>query len=423
MPRIDNFLSLMNERGASDIHFCVGQPPTLRLHGEVDPIRYKTLTDTDFEVFLKEITPDGIWSRFEESSDADFAYACPGLARFRVNLFRQERGAGAVFRLIPSRLFTLEELGLPSAVHKAVNIERGLVIVTGPTGSGKSTTLSAIIDEMNCTRKLHIITIEDPIEFVHPNKESVITQREVGTHTRSFADGLRAGLREDPDVILVGEMRDFETISLALEAAQTGLLVLGTLHTNSAGKTVDRMVAAFPTDEQDGARAIIGDTLECVLAQQLLRRIEGGRVAAFEILFGSPALGVIIREGRTHQIQNLIRQGKSRGMIAMDDSLTLLVEEEVVTPADAYERAIDKPDFRKKMADLGFLVGISDDESVELELALAAQDALKAKEREAKEKRLAPGVPRLVPQPTAPQPTAPQRTGPQRKGPPSTGPQ
>ena len=412
MPRIDNFLSLMNERGASDIHFCVGQPPTLRLHGEVDPIRYKTLTDTDFQVFLKEITPPHIWKSYEETGDADFAYEAEGLARFRVNLFEQGAGAGAVFRLIPSRLFTMEELGLPPAVHKACAIERGLVIVTGPTGSGKSTTLSAIINEINMTRALHIITIEDPIEFVHQNKQSVITQREVGAHTKSFADGLRAALREDPDVILVGEMRDFETVSLALEAAQTGLLVLGTLHTNSAGKTVDRIISTFPSDEQDGARAVIGDTLECVLAQQLLKRIEGGRVAAFEILFGSPALGVVVREGRSHQIANLIRQGKRRGMVAMDDSLITLVEEEVVTPGEAYERAIDKPDFRKKMAERGHMVGVSDDESVELELALAAQEAQRAKELEAKHARR-PGAPPSLLSRTGPQTAGPQKTGPQ----------
>ena len=367
MPRIDNFLRLMNDRGASDLHFTVGQPPTLRLHGEVELIRYKTLSQADFEIFLGEITPKNQWARFKEVGDADYAYECEGLARFRVNLFKQERGAGAVFRIIPTKLFSMEQLGLPEVCNKICVLERGLVLVTGPTGSGKSTTLSAIINKMNETRKLHVITIEDPIEFVHPNKQSVITQREVGTNALSFSAGLKAALREDPDVVLVGEMRDLETIQLALNAAETGLLVFGTLHTNSASKTVDRVINVFPTDEQDGVRSLIGDTLSCVLAQQLLRRAEGGRVAALEILFGSPALGNIVREGKTHQISNIIRQGRRRGMVTMDESLETLVKEEIVTPEAAYEKAIEKKDFRKAMFALGHEVGIGDEDPEELE--------------------------------------------------------
>ena len=367
MARIDNFLKLMNDRGASDLHFCCGQPPTLRLHGQVEPIRYKTLSQTDFEVFLGEITPKRIWKHFKAGGDADYAYECEGLARFRVNLFQQERGSAAVFRIIPTKLFSMEQLGLPEICHKICDFETGLVLVTGPTGSGKSTTLSAIINNMNEDKKLHIITIEDPIEFVHPQKQSLISQREVGTNCTSFAAGLRAALREDPDVVLVGEMRDLETIALALSAAETGLLVFGTLHTNSAAKTVDRVINVFPTDEQDGIRSVIGDTLSCVLAQQLLRRAEGGRVAALEILFGSPALGNIVRAGKTHQITNLIRQGQRRGMITMDDSLEKLVKDETVTPEAAYEKAIEKKDFRKRMLVLGHTVGMADEDPEEME--------------------------------------------------------
>ena len=372
MARIDSFLRLMNDRGASDLHFTVGQPPILRLHGDIDPIRYKSLSQTDFEFFLGEVAPERIWKHFKDGGDADFAYECKGLARFRVNLFRQERGAGAVFRIIPTKLLTMEQLGLPEVTNRICELERGLCLVTGPTGSGKSTTLSAIVNRMNETRKLHIITIEDPIEFVHPNKKSLITQREVGTNATSFAAGLKAALREDPDVVLVGEMRDLETIQLALHAAETGLLVFGTLHTNSAGKTVDRIINVFPTDEQEGVRSVIGDTLVCVLAQQLLKRTEGGRVAALEILFGSPALGNIIREGKTHQITNIIRQGMRRGMMTMDDSLYKLVETKLVDAENAYEKAIDKKEFRKRvMQGLGIKVGAGDEDADEKDEAAA----------------------------------------------------
>ena len=376
MARIDAFLRLMNDRGASDLHLSVGQPPILRLHGDIDPIRYKSLSQVDFEHFIGEVAPKRIWDQFQEGGDADFAYECTGLARFRVNLFRQERGAGAVFRIIPTKLLTMEQLGLPEVCNRICELERGLCLVTGPTGSGKSTTLSAIVNRMNETRKLHIITIEDPIEFVPPNKKSLITQREVGTNAHSFAAGLKAALREDPDVILVGEMRDLETIQLALHAAETGLLVFGTLHTNSAGKTVDRIINVFPTDEQEGVRSVIGDTLVCVLAQQLLKRKEGGRVAALEILFGSIALGNIIREGKTHQITNIIRQGQRRGMVTMDDSLIALAEAKVVDPEHCYEKAIDKREFRKRvMQGLGVKVGAGDEDADELDEVIVPQMA------------------------------------------------
>jgi twitching motility protein PilT len=371
MARIDNFLQLMKDRGASDMHFCVGQPPTLRLSGKVSPVRFKTLSSADFDVFIGEVAPKRVWEDFKKSGDQDFAYECPDVARFRVNLFRQERGEAAVFRIIPTKLLTMEQLGLPEPVHRVPKLERGLVLVTGPTGSGKSTTLSAIINQMNQTRSLHIVTIEDPVEFVHAPKQSIITQREVHSHTKSFASGLKAALREDPDVILVGEMRDLETIGLALSAAETGLLVFGTLHTNSASKTVDRIINVFPTDEQEGVRTALGDSLTCVVAQQLLRRKAGGRVAALEILFGSPALGSMIREGKTHQISNLIRQGKRRGMVTMDDSLEKLVVEDVITPESAYEKAIEKKDFKKAMLKLGHRVGTADEDPEEMERLMA----------------------------------------------------
>ncbi len=370
MPRIDNFLRLMQERGASDLHFVVGQPPCFRLSGSIEPIRYKSLSAVDFEMFLGEVTPKHIWEHYKGCGDADYAYECPGVARFRVNLFTQERGLGAVFRIIPTKLLTMEQLGLPESCQKLVALERGLCLVTGPTGSGKSTTLSAIINKMNETRRLHIITIEDPIEVVHPHKQSLITQREVGASAISFASGLRAALREDPDIVLVGEMRDLETISLALAAAETGLLVFGTLHTNSAAKTVDRVINVFPTDEQDSVRGIIAGTLSCVLAQQLLKRKKGGRVAALEIMFGNPAMGNIIREGKTHQLTNMIRAGKRQGMVTMDDSLERLVKEDVITPEAAYEKCIDKKEFKKRMLTLGHQVGASDDDPEEMEKML-----------------------------------------------------
>jgi twitching motility protein PilT len=364
--RIDRFLQLMNDRGASDLHFSVGHPPLLRLHGQVDPIRYRRLTDGDYEAYIREITPPKLWKRFVETGDLDFAHEVPGLARFRVNLFRQVHGNTAVFRIIPSEILTIDQLGLPEVAYKLTQFERGLVLVTGPTGSGKSTSLSAIINEMNANRALHIITIEDPIEFVHPVKRSLITQREIGSHATNFTEALKAAMREDPDVVLVGEMRDLETMALALAAAETGLLVFGTMHTNSAAKAIDRLLNAFPTDEQEGVRSVLSDTLKAVLAQQLLRRKGGGRIAALEVLLGSPALGSLIREGKTHQIANVIAMGKKKGMIAMDDALFNMLAADKVDPEAAYEKAIEKKSFRKKIkVELGIVIEAGDDEDDE----------------------------------------------------------
>ena len=345
--RLDRFLRLMNDRGASDLHLSVGRPPIFRLSGRMDPIRYRVLTDVDFTELVSPAAPSHLWEAYVRDGDVDFAYEVPDVARFRVNLFRQHRGMAAVFRIIPTKLMTIDQLGLPPAVRKLTSLNGGLVLVTGPTGSGKSTTLSAIINEMNERRPMHFVTIEDPIEFVHPNKMALVSQREIGPHSHSFAAALRSAVREDPDVILVGEMRDLETIEMALNAAETGLLVFGTLHTNSAAKTIDRIINVFPVERQDGVRGILSSVVKGVLAQQLLRRKGGGRCAAIEIMFGSSALSSLIREGKTHQITGLISQGKSQGMIAMDDSLRKLVERDSIEPHAALEKALDKDEMRK----------------------------------------------------------------------------
>jgi twitching motility protein PilT len=351
--RIDRFLKLMKDRGASDLHLSVGRSPIFRISGRIDPVRYRVLNDADFESLLRPATPPQVWKQFVEEGDADFAYSVEGLARFRVNLFKQHRGFGAVLRIIPSRIMTLEQLGMPPSVRRICGFKSGLVLVTGPTGSGKSTTMAGILHEMNRTRPLHFVTIEDPIEFVHANQRSLISQREIGVHAKDFTRALRAAVREDPDVILVGELRDLETIEMALSAAETGLLVFGTLHTNSASKTVDRIINVFPTERQEGVRGMLGGVLKGVLAQQLLRRKKGGRVAALEVLFGSSALASLIRQGKTHQISGVIQAGVGRGMIGMDASLRGLVEDDIVEPSAALEKALDKDEFRTWLKDRG----------------------------------------------------------------------
>ncbi len=344
--RIDRFLKLMNDRGASDFHLTVGRPPMLRVSGAIQQVRYRTIREVDFTELLEPVTPAEAWAEFQDTGDADFAYELPDVARFRVNLFRQQRGSGAVLRVVPSRIMNLEQLGLPRQIRRVVDIRSGLVLVTGPTGSGKSTTLAAIIDLINETRSFHIITIEEPIEFVHHNKRSIIHQREVGRHAASFTDALRVAGRQDPDMILVGEMRDSETISMALQAAEKGTIVFGTLHTNSAVRTVDRIVNSFPADEQAGIRGVLGDSLRAVIAQQLLPRVNGGRVAAIEFFLGSPASANIIREGRSSQLTSLIQTGVRDGMIEMDQSIRALYEAGVVSGRAAYDKAIDKEQFK-----------------------------------------------------------------------------
>jgi len=350
--RIDRFLAILPKRGGSDLHLSVGCPPLVRIDGELERMRYRVLTEGDFYNLVGPITKAHHWSAFNETGDVDFAYDMGGDARFRVNLFRQERGSAAVFRLIPSRVPTAEDLNLPAPIAGLYAAQRGLILVTGPTGSGKSTTLAAVLDRMNKRLSQHVVTIEDPIEFVHTNDKSVFTQREIGPDVPSFAEGVKAAIREDPDCLLVGEMRDLETMRMALTAAETGLLVFATVHTNSAAKAVDRIIDSFPAAEQEQVRIVLAEALRAVVAQQLLKRKTGGRVAAFEILLGSSALSNAIREGKTALINNQIQTGKSRGMIGMDQSLTELVKQGTVEPEQALERAIDKESFKGMIAGL-----------------------------------------------------------------------
>jgi twitching motility protein PilT len=350
--RIDRFLTILPKRNGSDLHLSVGSPPIVRIDGELERIRYRVLTENDFYNLIGPITPPKLWDAFEESGDVDYAYQMGTAARFRVNLFRQERGSGAVFRLIPSRVPTAEDLNLPPAVAGLYAVPRGLILVTGPTGSGKSTSLAAVLDRMNKRLANHIVTIEDPIEFVHTNDKSVFTQREIGPDVASFAEGVKAAIREDPDALLVGEMRDLETMRMALTAAETGLLVFATVHTNSAAKAVDRIIDAFPAAEQEQVRIVLAEVLRGVVAQQLLKKKPSGRVPAFEILLGSTALSNCIREGKTSLINNQIATGKTKGMISMDQSLTELVKTGTVDPDEAFDRAIDKETFKQMIAGL-----------------------------------------------------------------------
>ncbi|MBI2569246.1 MAG: type IV pilus twitching motility protein PilT [Candidatus Schekmanbacteria bacterium] len=348
MPAIDVFFKTMVDFGASDLHMVAESPPLLRMSGEIRPLKYRPIPDAELRSMLFEMLSERDRKRFTESGDLDCAYELAGVARFRVNVFEQQRGVGAVFRQIPTKILSMQDLNLPPAVGRFVTMDRGLVVVTGPTGSGKSTTLAAIVNEINSTRRCHIITIEDPIEFVHEPRECLITQREVGGDTKGFSKALRAAIREDPDVILVGEMRDPETIGLAITAAEMGVLVFGTLHTNSAPKTVDRVIDAFPASQQDQIRTQLAESLQGVVAQQLLKRASGkGRVAAIELLFGSSALANIIREGKTHQIAAIMQTGKGEGMQTMDQVLLDLVMTKVITVEDAYAKAHDKKLFDK----------------------------------------------------------------------------
>jgi twitching motility protein PilT len=340
---ITDLLELLVEQGASDLHLTVGQRPRIRLDGELEELSdFEPPSADGLERLLREITPERQSEAFEETSDADFAYELPGRARFRVNLFRNRTGAAAVLRQIPHEIPTFEQLGLPEQLRRLSELSKGLVLVTGPTGSGKSTTLAALIDLVNSTRRDHIITIEDPIEFVHPSKGCLVNQREVGMHTTSFRRALRAALREDPDIVLVGEMRDLETTAIAIETAETGHLVFGTLHTTTTSSTVERVVDQFPGDRQEQIRMMLADSLQAVIAQTLLKRIGGGRVAAFEILVCTPAVSNLIREGKTFQIPSALQTGRRQGMCQMTDSLFNLVESGVVEPREAYLKASDK---------------------------------------------------------------------------------
>jgi twitching motility protein PilT len=347
MAKIDAFFKLMNEQGASDLHLVAGQPPALRIQGEMERVKYKVLDNDELKAMLYEIAPEHKVKEFEETGDVDFGYDILGIARYRSNFFMQKFGVAAVFRQIPEQIMTAEQLGLPAVLSKLASLPRGLVLVTGPTGSGKSTTLASILDVANRTRKDHIITIEDPVEFVHQSKGCIVNHREVGLHTKSFSAALRGALREDPDIILVGEMRDLETISLAIEAASTGHLVFSTLHTSSAAKTVDRIIEVFPADQQNQIRSTLSDGLRAIIAQVLFKRIDKkGRVPALEILIATPAVRNLVREGKTHQIASMIQTGRKYGMQLLDDAIMEMMNKGWISAGEAYAKSNDKGKFR-----------------------------------------------------------------------------
>jgi twitching motility protein PilT len=348
MAQIDAFFKMMHELGASDLHLSSGSPPIIRLHGEMQRIKYKILEHEELKKMLYEITPELKIKIFEETGDVDFSYEVPHLARYRANFFMQKRGIGAVFREIPQKILSLDELGLPGVLKNLALLPKGLVLVTGPTGSGKSTTLAALVDYVNKIRKDHILTIEDPIEFVHEPQNCLVNQREVGRDTLSFSAALRGALREDPDIILVGEMRDLETIQLALEAAETGHLVFATLHTISASKTIDRIIEVFPGDLQGQIRSGLADSLRAIIAQNLFKRIDKpGRVAGIEVLIATPAVRNLIRENKIFQINSVIETGRKFGMQSIDDAIMKLLTAGMIDPEQAYNKAATKSKFRE----------------------------------------------------------------------------
>src|SRR5688572_16889404 len=354
--RMDALFNRMSEVGASDLHLSVSMPPMVRKDGKMQQLECAetTLTEETMSDLLNSIMPERNQEEFQQRSDTDFAYEIPDLARFRCNVFMDRKGMGAVFRIIPSKILTAEELGLSKAIMDLCNLSKGLVVVTGPTGSGKSTTLCAMVDSINKSREDHIITIEDPIEFDHDNQSCLVNQREVHNHTDSFKDALRAALREDPDILLVGEMRDLETISIAIETAETGHLVFGTLHTTTAPSTVDRIIDQFPADRQQQIRVMLSESLKGVIAQTLLPKKGGGRIAALEVLIVTPAISNLIREGKTFQIPSAMQTGKNHGMVMLNDALFAHVQKGLVEPRDAYIKAVDKAGFETMLTRGGF---------------------------------------------------------------------
>jgi len=349
MARIDRLFTDMLSGHGSDLHLSEGQPPKIRRHGRLVALDHPILTAETMRGYLQEICPAEYWERFLETGDLDFAYALGTVARFRANYFKQSHGMGAVFRTIPAKIKTLDELNLPPVLKTLSLIRSGLVLVTGPTGSGKSTTLAAIIDLINATSSRHILTIEEPIEFVHPAKKSIICQREVGTDVNSFSDGLRAAGRQDCDVVLVGEMRDYETISLAVTAATMGSLVFGTLHTNTAPSTVDRIIDQFPADRQSQVRTMLSESLKGVITQVLCKKIGGGRVPSQEILLVNGAVANLIREGKTFQIPSIMQTSRGSGMQTMNDALFDLVKNKLVQPEDAMAKSLAKADLKSAL--------------------------------------------------------------------------
>jgi len=341
---MDELLRIVCREKASDLHISAGSPPLLRLDGDIKVIPGRVpLSAEDTEKLLTPIAPERNREEFARRHDTDFAYEIKGLARFRCNFFMDRKGMGGVFRQIPTKIISAEEMGLSKEILALCDLPKGLVLVTGPTGSGKSTTLCALIDHINKNRTDHIITIEDPLEFVHENKNCLINQRQVGEHTNSFKDALRAALREDPDIVLVGEMRDLETVAIAIETAETGHLVFGTLHTSSAPSTVDRIIDQFPSDRQGQVRVMLAESLKGVISQMLCKKIGGGRVPVLEVLIGTPSVANLIREAKVFQIPSVMQTGKKYGMCLMNESFTELVKKKVVAPQEAYDRALDKP--------------------------------------------------------------------------------
>jgi twitching motility protein PilT len=348
MAAIDVYLNQVLERDGSDLHFLAGDLPRVRQYGELKSLANEPLNAEKVKTALYEIMPKPALERFEAKDGTDFAYNMPGVARFRVNVMRQLNGMGGVFRVIPSKARTADELKLPEAVRNLCKVNSGLILVTGKTGSGKSTTLAAMIDDINTREKGHILTIEDPIEFVHTRKSCLISQREIGVHAASFSSALLSALREDPDVILVGELRDLETMSIAVTAAETGILVMGTLHTNGAAATVDRLVNAFPADKQPHVRTMLSTSLRGVVSQQLIQKVDKkGRVAALEILINTPAIANLIRQGKMDQLENGMQTGSASGMRLMDAAIQTLLDQRLISGAEAYKKAINKSRFEQ----------------------------------------------------------------------------
>jgi twitching motility protein PilT len=346
MARIDEFLLQILEKKGSDLHFLAGDPPRIRLHGDLQQLRPDALSKEFVQETLYEIMPKTATVRFEDKDGADFAYTMGEYGRFRVNVMRHLNGMGAVFRAIPSKALTLDQLNMPTAVRQLCRAVNGLILVTGKTGSGKSTTLASMIDDINLRTKGHILTIEDPIEFIHLRKSCLISQREVGVHAPGFAAALHSALREDPDVILVGELRDYETISIAVTAAEMGILVMGTLHTNGAAQTVDRMVNVFPADKQNHVRTMLSTSIRGVISQQLLQRADKqGRVAALEILVNTPAVSNLIRQGKLDQLETTMQSGAQFGMRTMDNAIEQLLSQKLITGKEAYKKGINKAKF------------------------------------------------------------------------------
>lgn len=353
-PTAKEILGLTLDREASDLHLASGQLPRLRVSGDLVALdEFGVPSQEDLRTLLMDVTPERSWDQFEASHDADFAYELEGRARFRVNLFMDRLGIGAVFRQIPNQIPSMADLGLPESIRDLADLTKGLVLVTGPTGSGKSTTLAAVLNAINIQHPSHIITIEDPIEFVHPSKMCLVNQREIGVHTESFKQALRAALREDPDVVLVGEMRDLETTAIAIETAETGHLVFGTLHTTSAASTIERIVDQYPSDRQSQIRMMLASSLKAVVCQTLLKKKSGGRVAAFEILLCNSAVSNLIREGKTFQIVSAMQTGRGSGMVTLTDSLAALVKQGLVEPDEAYRKAVDKDALVTKLSSAG----------------------------------------------------------------------